>query len=96
MNDPKTIKDARLIVTRLRMDTAVMTFHSERGTLTVGGKLQFRNTLEGRTADLNFELLHEMHRQLSRLDGVKLVTYITDNWTRNSDGHWSKKSAKIK
>jgi len=95
MMDPKNIKTARLILTRLRMDTNLVTFHSERGTFTLGGKLQYRNTLEGRTADLNFELLHEMHRLLVRLDGVKQVTYVLDNWSRNSDGHWTKKTKKI-
>lgn len=95
MINPKTIKAARLVLTRLRMDTNLVSIHSERGILTVGGKLQFLNTLEGRTADLNFELLHEMNRQLTRLEGVKRVLYQLDNWSTNSDGHWTKKTKKM-
>jgi len=95
MVDPKIIKTARLMLTRLRVDTNTIQFHSERGFLTLSGKLQFLNSQEGRSPDLSYELLHEIHRQLSRLDGIKRVAYNLDNWSHNSDGHWTKRSKKI-
>lgn len=94
MNDFKIARAVRLILTRLRIDTTHVVINTSRGTLTLSGRFQYQFSMEGRSSELSFELLHELDRQLKRMDEIKQVEYVLDNWSHNSDGHWTKKTAK--
>lgn len=91
MNDYKVSRGVRLILTRLRIDTNTVLIHVEKNILMLGGKLQFQYALDTRSPDLNYEILHEMDRQLRRLEGVVKIEYGLENWMHTGDGHWSKK-----
>jgi hypothetical protein len=91
MNPFQILKAARIILTRLRLDSNTVALQFDRGTLQVGGRLQHIFSIEGRRTELNRELLHEMDRRFRRLEGVRQVAYALDNWAHNSDGHWSAK-----
>lgn len=92
MNPFQLIKEARLILARLRIDTTCVVVRFERGTLLLTGRLEAPYSVEARKPDLNVELLHEMDRQLRRLEGVGQIDYVIKNWMHNSDGHWGKRT----
>jgi hypothetical protein len=91
MNDFKMGKSVRSLLSRLRLDTQHVTVRFERGILSIGGRFQYMYGVDGHRPDLTFEILHEIDRSFRRLDGVSKVEYTLDNWTHNSDGHWTKK-----
>jgi hypothetical protein len=96
VNDFKLTRAVRVTLTRLRIDSAVVNIHCSRGELIISGALNYPYSLEGYRSDLSYELLHEMDRQLHQLEGIKSVHYVLDNWSHNSDGHWTKKIRKKK
>ena len=91
MNPFQIMKAARIIMTRLRLDTGLILTEFERGTLHVNGRLEHVFSIEGRRTALNRELLHEMDRRFRRIEGVRQVQYNVSNWALNSDGHWAAK-----
>jgi hypothetical protein len=91
MNDFKVSRAVRLVLTRLRIDTNTVTVRVEQNVLILKGKLQYQYALDGRSPDLNYELLHEMDRQLRRIEDVTKIEYTLENWVHTSDGHWGKK-----
>jgi hypothetical protein len=94
MNDFKMSKAVRSLLARLRIDTQHVTVRFERGVLSVGGRLNFMYGVDGHRPDPSFELLHEIDRSFRRIEGVTSVEYGFDNWTHNSDGHWTKKQVR--
>lgn len=93
MNDPRLIKTAHLLLTRARIDTRKVIINVDKGVLILSGRLEAPFSVEARRPDLNREQLHEIDRQLSRIVGIRQVQYKLENWSRNSDGHWAKKTA---
>ncbi len=91
MNDHQISKAARQALTRLRIDTNILVIRSSRSVLSLSGHLQFKYATEDRSPDLGYELLHELDRQLNRVEGVTQVQYSFDNWAHHTEGHWTKK-----
>ena len=85
------LREAQRILTRLRLDTAVVHFRIERGILILSGRICYPDLMGIGQADVNYELLHEMNRQLRLLKDVKGVEYQLINWMYNGDGGWSKR-----
>lgn len=84
------------MLTRLRIDSSIVNIHCSQGHLTLTGSFHYPYSIEGYRSELSYELLHEMDRQLRRMEGVNNVTYIIENWSHNCDGHWTKKMRKKK
>ena len=91
MNPFQIMKAARIILTRLRLDATTVVLQFDRGTLIMSGKVQHIFSIEGKRNNLNRELLHEMDRRFRRIEGVRQIEYILENWALNSDGHWNVK-----
>ena len=85
------IKEAQRVFVRLRLDTTVIHLRIERGILMVTGRICFPDIMGEGTRDVNYELLHEMHRQLRLINGVKGVEYQLKNFLHTGDGGWSKR-----
>ncbi len=92
MNDHQISKAARQALTRLRLDTNIIVIRCSRSVLSLSGHLQYKFATEGRSPDLGYELLREIDRQLSRIEGVTRVQYSFDNWAHHTEGHWTKKA----
>ena len=94
MNDHRISMAARQALTRLRIDTNTILIRSSRGILSLSGRLQYKFATEGRSPELGYELLHELDRQMKRMEGVTRVQYSFDNWAHHAEGHWTKKESK--
>ena len=94
MNDPHNSKIARQVLTRLRIDTNCIVIRSTRSILSLSGRLQYKFAMEGRSPELGYELLHELDRQLTRIEGITRVQYSFDNWAHHSEGNWTRKGLK--
>ena len=89
------LKEARRILVRLRLDTAVLHIRVERGILMVTGRICYPDLMGEGARGVNYELLHEMHRQLRQLVGVKGVEYQLKNWMHTGDGGWTKRYSRL-
>ena len=89
-SEADTLKQARQILTRLRLDTAVLHLRIEHRILYVSGRFAYPFMTDGQ-ADVNYDLLHEVDRQLHLIGDVKGVEYELKNWMHNADGGWSKR-----
>ena len=93
-NDFKLAKAVRLMLTRLRIDSTVVNVQISGGVMTLTGRLERPYAEEAKRPELNVELLHEMDRQLRRVEGIYQINYMIENWVQNSDGHWARKRYK--
>jgi len=96
VNDFKITRAVRSALTKLRIDSTIITIHCSQGRLTLSGSAHYPYSIEGYRSEISYELLHEMDRQLRRMEGVNSVSYSFDNWSHNCDGHWTKKMRKKK
>ena len=85
------LREAQRALTRLRLDTAVVHLRIERGILTLVGRICHPDVMGGGQPEVNYELLHEMHRRLCLIPSVKGVEYQLKNWMHTGDGGWSKR-----
>ena len=88
------LKDARRVLVRLRLDTAAVHLRLERGILVLSGRIAYPDLMGEGAREVNFELLHEMHRRLRLIEGVKGVEYQLLNWMHTSDDSWSKRRSR--
>lgn len=91
LNNFQMGKVVRGILTRMRLDTQHVTVNFDHGRLIIGGRFEYLYGTDGHRPTLSFEVLHEIDRQLRRVEDVKELDYILENWTHNSDGHWTRK-----
>ena len=89
------IKEARRALVRLRLDTTVIHLRLERGILVMSGRICYPDIMGEGQRDVNYELLHEMHRQLRLINGVKGVEYQLKNFLHTGDGGWSKRFFRV-
>jgi len=85
------MKEAHRVLVRLRLDTTVLHLRLERGILTLNGRVCYPDIMGEGQRNVNYELLHEMHRQLRLINGVKGVEYQLKNFLHTGDGGWSKR-----
>ena len=85
------LREAQRVLTRLRLDIAVVHLRIERGVLIVSGRLSFPDLMGIGVSDVNLELLHEMDRQLRLIENIKGVEYQLRNWMHTSDRSWSRR-----
>ena len=89
------LKDARRVLVRLRLDISALHLRMERGILMVAGRICYPDLMGEGARGVNYELLHEMHRQLRQLEGVKGVEYQLKNWMHTGDGGWTKRYSRF-
>ncbi len=85
------LKEAHRILTRLRLDTSLLHLQMERSILLVNGRLCYPDPMGLAQCEVNYELLHEIDRQLRHINEVKGVEYRLRNWVHTGDGGWSKR-----
>ena len=93
--EPSSLKEARRIFVRLRLDTSVIHIRMERGILMVTGRICYPDLMGEGGRGVNYELLHEMHRRLCQLADVKGVEYQLQNWMHTGDGGWAKRYSRL-
>lgn len=89
------LKEARQVLVRLRLDTTQIHLRMERGVLVLTGRICFPDLMGEGHRDVNYELLHEMHRRLRLINTVKGVEYQFRNYLHTGDGGWSKRYTRM-